>query len=361
MSPSPPRKKQRVKRQTDIRTFLKPPLPTLQHIDFTQYPTVVKRIVGYLPLRPLLNLRLTSHALRDLVDHVLCDHLVLKPGQQLDGITGRLPALWNIEVESILEKGRYYCACCHHYPTKSERDRVRAALLDARVLDLRYLTTNNLRVLQRFLTERDEPVPIVRLWMWCTAPRSGPFPIPASTLVVFGWAGTWEPTNGYRRERFDRPPLGIRKVVFNLNVSQTKVPFTFHGMFIKRTPPASLEKVVIIFHSSWASDDRPSALEPLQEAIPRILQLLTEARRRRPQIVFVNSDAIFPGTFPLASSNAHSKRPNFPECTSFVEYVTAFYVSVRGRDEFMNKVSFLTLDEYRAEIGPESFRVETLG
>lgn len=359
MSSPPPRKKQRGLGQTDIRTFLKPPLPTLQHIDFAQHPTVIKRIITYLPLRSLFNLRLTSRALRDHVDYVLRDHLVLKPGHYLDGIAGRLPLFRNMNEKSLFTKRCCLCLFCHPFGNKNTRELVRTALLEARVLDLRYLTTDNLDVLKRLLARRSEPLPVIRLWMWCTAPQPGPFPIPASTLVIFGWAGTWEPTNGRRCERFERPPPGIRKVVFNLHVSYTKVPFTFHGIFVKRTPPASLEKVVFVFHSNWASDNRPRALAPLQEAIPRILQLLTEARRRRPQIIFVNTDAILPGTFPLPSSN--SKLPGCTECTSFTEYVTTFYVSVRGRDEFVDKVSFLTLVEYQAEVGPELFRVETLG
>ncbi|BEJ15372.1 hypothetical protein CspHIS471_0411390 [Cutaneotrichosporon sp. HIS471] len=359
MSRPPPRKKQRVLRQTDIRGFLKPRLPTLQHLDFAQHPTVVKMIVTYLPLRSLLHLRLASRALRDHVDHILRGHLVLKPGNHLDGITGPLPTFRHTNADDILGPRRCWCSYCRHHPSKIERDRVRTTLLDARILDLRYMTTHNLRVLKNLLADRCSPVPIVRLWMWCTKPQPGALPISASTLIVFGWAGMWEPTNGYRCERFGLPPWGIRKAVFNLQVSQTKVPFMFHGLFVKRTPPASLEKVVFVFHANWASDDRPSALEPLQAAIPRILQLLTEARQRRPQIIFVNAEAIFPATFPIPSPN--TKYPSFSECTSLIEYVTAYYISVRGSEEFMDKVSFMTLDEYRADIGPEMFQVETLG
>ncbi|CAK9780288.1 hypothetical protein CC85DRAFT_326243 [Cutaneotrichosporon oleaginosum] len=359
MTSRPPRKKQRLLRQADIRPVPHSHPPTTQrpqYIDIARYPDIVQQIISYLPLPSLLSLRLTARALRNHVDFVLNDHLVLKPGNQLDGITGPLPALLTVNSDEVLGRNRSSCHCriCRSYDRRSTH----ATLRDARVLDLRYLTALNLRVLKNCLA-RVAPVPVIRLWMWCTAPQPEPLPIPALTLVVFGWAGMWEPSNGFRRERFNGPPLGIRKAVFNLNVSCTKVPFIFHGMFVKRTPPASLEKVVIVFHSNWASDDRPCALKPLQEAIPRIVQLLTESRRRRPQIVFVNSDAILPGTFPLGKGT--SKRPDLAECASFVEYVTTFYISARGRAEFEEKVSFLTREEYQVEVGPEAFRVETLG
>lgn len=352
MTSSPqPRKKLR---QTDIRSFLKPVRPTLQHIDFALHPSVAKHILGHLPRKSLLLARLVSRGVRDLVDHLLREHLVLKPGRLLQPIDGPHPTFRRVNETRVFGFNRYGCTCCGR--SRKDRDRIRDALLEARVLDLRYLTERILRIIKGSLEDRG--VPIVRLWMWCIAPRPGRLPFPVRSLIVFGWAGSWEPSNGYRRERYEQPPLGLRKAVFNLQVSNTKVPFLLNGLFVKRTPPVSLETVVIVFHASWASDDRPSALEPLQRAIPRILQLVTEARRRRPKLVFVNSSAILSGTFPLPEG---SKLAHFANCTSFEEYVTSVYISARGHDEFTSNVSFLSLDEYRKSVGPELFRVETLG
>lgn len=352
-SSSPPRKRLR---QTDIRTFLTRPLPTLRYIDFALHPVVVKQIFGHLPRRTLLHIRLVSRGARDVVDHILYDHLVLKPGHLLHAIDGPHPSFRWTKERNVFGYRRFWCTCCG--PTNKARDHVRDALRNARVLDLRYLTDKSLSVLKRSLDDRC--IPVVRLWMWCNKPCPDRLPFSVSSLVVFGWAGSWEPTNGYRRERYELPPLGLRKVVFNLQVSNTKVPLLFNGLFVKRTPPASLETVVFVFHSNWASDDRPSALLPLQQAIPRILQLITEARRRRPKTIFVNSAAILPVTFPLPTID-ESKYSRFYECTSFEEYATAVYVAARGRDEFFTNVSFWSLEEYRALIGPELFRVETLG
>lgn len=353
MASSPPLRKKL--RQSDIRSFLKTKTtrPTLQHIDYTQHPLIIQHILSYLPRKSLIGMRRVSSGVRDVVDHLLRDHLVLKPGHFLQAIDGRIPDfLWG-EGKYVLSRA---CKCGCNLPDEAQHKRVRDALLNARVLDLRYITDKNLAVVKRFLGDRR--VPIVRMWMWCNSPRPGrPFPITASCIIAFGWAGSWEPTNGYRRERFELPPPGLRRAVFNLRVSNTKVPFLFDGLFMKRTPPASLEEVVFIFHSSWASDDQPAAIQPLQLALPRIVQLLSEARRRRPKIIFVNSDAMLPGTFPLGAACGG----RFSECATFKEYASAVYTAAQGTGEFMENVSFMTLEEYRSAVGPDVFRVETLG
>lgn len=351
MTSSPPPRKRL--RQTDLRSFLKPARPTLQHIDYAQHPLIIQHILSYVPRKQLIGMRRVSRNVRDIVDRLLRDHLVLNPGHTLQSIDGRLPDFVWGQGKYVL--GKRPCRCGCNLPGKEEHDRVRDALRLAFVIDLRYLTDKNLTVLKRFLGDRC--VPVVRMWMWCNSPRPGrPFPITASCVIAFGWAGSWEPSNGYRRERFELPPHGIRKAVFNLRVSNTKVPFLFDGLFMKRTPPASLEQVVFVFHSSFASDGQSAALQSLQLALPRIVQLPAEARRRRPKITFVNSDAMLPGTFPLGESGGR-----FAECATFQDYASAVYTAAQSEEEFLDNVSFMTLDEYRATVGPDQFRVETLG
>lgn len=364
----------------EIRTIR--PMPLLTHrlnrpkrvpvksLDHKYYPMLVDNIMCFSTRPTLLKLRMVSKAFRVRADHLLGEHLVFKPDHVLDSIEGRHPALREAHVLpdycntwGPIRRDRWQ-------EDRAKRDqlsksmRVRASVRDlvqqARVIDLKYASGTSLALLRHDIL-RDVRVPVLRQWMWCAHPNGGHLPLTCDTLVNFGWCRAWEPVGGFRREMWGTPPYGVRKVVFNLSATYTKVPFTFHGMFTRRRPPASVEEVVFIFHNK-SHDATQAALENLRNFLPRLIKLAFEAKMTSngPYFTFVNADSFHESTFPIdAPVGRLVDQEDCEAALAFEDYAAAAFKTTW--ESWREWVMFLTMDEYEARVGTEQFRVETLG
>lgn len=345
-------------------------------IDHTAYPDIVDQVFLYADLGALLSLRAACSSFRDRVGAQLATHLAfrsdrispasskgwhpallcLRPGEAtpVDSILPLFARTTSLDIDAegdFLAYPRIALARGHFTSLREVRVRPHARLEDEEGIDLAL----------------DVDSAIVRT-PWPPHPSSG-FPITEPAVVT-----------------------STKRLVYNVDASQPAYPSLLLSLTQTQKPPSTaLRDVVIAFlpPSSPIIDARDRAL--LRTIITAALEAADPGDIESPEdeehplrVTLVNTAEVPPDCIPIPSSEFDDyvtvdadgvlgmgfgqtlptlsflqwKRDEERNVHPLERYMRATLMPVLGRAEMYRRIRFLSMDEYRDEVGEAAFRNE---
>ncbi|BEJ13096.1 hypothetical protein CspHIS471_0302700 [Cutaneotrichosporon sp. HIS471] len=307
-------------------------------IDHQAFPHLVDKIISFSPHNCLLALRGASRAIRSRVDGVLAQHLIYpeymmgeRPSPFLVAPRSRHPLMSPFGPSA----GRDFEAVCNLFPPNTPK-----------VVDFKYLSSSQ----KGAMVAR---APTIRCWhvpyrvIKTHRPR---------TYVLFGWPLPGNPVlvdwPFFVMLPWDPPRWSVpTRVVFNIDIT----PRYKTWLCSQVENWSTVSELVVVFAQRPPGLPKPDLVDPIKE-IAGLVHIWW--RTRKFKITFVNIGIIAAADLdisPIASAVAEHCSPF--DATTVQECFE--HLGAQFAQESPVKLEFLTLEEYKAVVGPKQFYIET--